>query len=231
MATCAADSLTSELTCCAVIPAYNEGKHIADVVRRVKRYLHDVWVIDDGSSDDTSDVASSAGAEVVRFERNRGKGVALIKGLQLAGHKGFDAAFTLDADGQHLPEEMPRFIDKMTQTGADIVLGNRLRNPKEMPLHRRAVNRSQSLLLSILGGPGISDTQTGYRLIRPRVVMGVKYSSSRYAFESEILIRAARRGFRFAEVPISCVYGDEQSTIRPARDTLRFLRMLVKVYR
>jgi glycosyltransferase involved in cell wall biosynthesis len=231
MATGAADPLTSELTCCAVVPAYNEGKHIADVVRGVKRYLSGVWVIDDGSSDDTSDAAASAGAEVVRFERNRGKGVALRKGLQLAGHMGFDAAFTLDADGQHLPGEMPRFIAKMIETGADIVLGNRLGNPKEMPLHRRAVNRSQSLFLSILAGPRIPDSQTGYRLIRPRVVKGVKYSASRYAFESEILIRAARRGFRIAEVPISCVYGDEQSTISPGRDTLRFLRMLAKVYR
>jgi glycosyltransferase involved in cell wall biosynthesis len=231
MATGAADPLTSELTCCAVIPAYNEGKHIADVVRGVKRYLGGVWVIDDGSSDDTSDAASSAGAEVVRFERNRGKGVALIKGLQLAGHKGFDAAFTLDADGQHLPGEMPRFLAKMTETGADIVLGSRLREPEGMPFIRLITNRTQSLFLSILAGPGMSDTQTGYRLIRTRVVRGVKYSASRYAFESEILIRAARRGFRIAEVPISCVYGDEQSTISPGRDTLRFLRMLVKVYR
>ncbi|MHC4664018.1 MAG: glycosyltransferase family 2 protein [Planctomycetota bacterium] len=227
----AADKLMSALSCCAIIPAYQEEKRIADVVERVLRHCGDVIVIDDGSKDSTADAAREAGAEVIRFEQNRGKGRALIRGLNIAGARGFDAAFTLDADGQHLPEEMPRFTEKMTETGADIVLGTRLRNPEGMPLIRFLTNRSQSMLLSILAGPLMSDTQIGFRLIRPRVAKGVRFYAPRYAFESEILIRAARRGFRIAEVPVSCIYGEEQSKIHPARDTGRFFRMLVKVYR
>ena len=216
---------------CAIIPAYNESRRIADVIRQARNYCAHVIVIDDGSSDGTAEAARTAGAEVVRFESNRGKGVALQTGLRLALERNFDAAFTLDADGQHLPEEMPRFIEMMRRTGADIVLGTRLRKPAGMPIVRLITNRIQSVLITVLAGPLMSDSQTGYRLIRPRVVKGVKYFSNRYAFESEILVRAARRGFRIVEAEISCAYGGEKSGIRPLRDTLRFFRMLLQIYR
>lgn len=209
---------------CAVIPAYNEETAVAEVVRGVLAQGLDAMVVDDCSSDATSARAREAGAEVVRHEVNRGKGEALRTGFARAVELGYDAVVTLDADGQHDPKEIPRLLEAAPR--ADIVVGSRMAEVSTMPLVRLWTNLFTSWVVSRLAGARITDSQSGYRLLKRRVFERVKYSSSRFDAESEILVKACRMGFRVIEVPISTIYGDEKSKIHPFVDTVRFFRMV-----
>ncbi len=209
---------------CAVIPAYNEEARVADVVKGVLAQGPDAIVVDDCSSDATSVRAREAGADVVRHEVNRGKGGALRTGFARAVELGYDAAVTLDADGQHDPKEIPRLLE--AAAGADIVLGTRMGDVSTMPRVRLWTNRFTSWVVSRLAGTRITDSQSGYRLLRRRVLARVEYSASRFDAESEILTKACRMGFRLVEVPITTIYGDEKSKIHPVADAVRFFRMV-----
>jgi glycosyltransferase involved in cell wall biosynthesis len=208
----------------AVIPAFNEEEGISDVVRRTLG-LCELLVIDDGSKDDTALRAEQAGARVHRLGTNRGKTFALETGFDLALADGADAVVTLDADGQHLPEEIPRFLSA-AEEGADIVIGSRMGDVKDMPWMRLWTNQTTSRVVSWLARTRIFDSQSGFRLFRAGVIREVEVTSGRFAGESEILIEAGRKGYRIAEVPISTVYfGTEGSKIDPFRDTVRFFRL------
>ncbi len=209
---------------CAVIPAYNEETAVAEVVRGVLAQGLDAMVVDDCSSDATSARAREAGAEVVRHEVNRGKGEALRTGFARAVELGYDAVVTLDADGQHDPKEIPRLLEAAGR--ADIVVGSRMAEVSTMPRVRLWTNLFTSWVVSRLAGARIADSQSGYRLLKRSVLGRVKYSSSRFDAESEILVKACRMGFRVIEVPISTIYGDEKSKIHPFVDTVRFFRMV-----
>ncbi len=214
----------------ALIPAYNAAAHIADVIARTRAVVGDdhVWVVNDGSRDATSAVAAAAGAHVLEQPQNRGKGRALARGFtDLLAH-GYDAVVTLDADGQHLPEEIPGLIAVAERTGADLVVGSRMRNTAGMPWLRVVVNHSMSWFISLLAGRRVEDSQSGFRLHRADVLRSVTLVTDRYETETEILIKSGRRGFRIAAAPISTIYGDEQSGINPVVDSLRFLRLVAR---
>ncbi|MBI3192079.1 MAG: glycosyltransferase family 2 protein, partial [Pedosphaera parvula] len=115
--------------CAVVIPCYNEAPTIAALVQAVREYLPAVIVVDDGSRDATAEVATQAGAEVIRHPRNRGKGAALTSGWRRARERGFGWALCLDGDGQHAPADVPRFLQCAADTGAALVIGNRMTNP------------------------------------------------------------------------------------------------------
>ncbi len=213
----------------AVVPAFREAGRVGDVVRRLRSVVPEVLVVDDGSPDATATEARDAGARVIVHERNRGKGGALRTGFAAALARGADPVLTLDADGQHLPEEVPRLIECASRTGADIVVGTRRLDPREMPFVRRWTNRTMSAVLSLAAGCRIGDTQSGFRLFRARVLREVPVTTEGFDLESEILVRAARRGFRIREAVVSTVYGTEKSKIRPVQDTLRFLELLARL--
>jgi glycosyltransferase involved in cell wall biosynthesis len=209
----------------AVIPAYNEAERIADVARRTCAVC-ETLVVDDGSRDDTRARAAAAGVEVVSHETNLGKTRALETGFSEASRRGFDAVITLDADGQHRPEEIPRFR-RAAEAGADVVVGTRMGDVKRMPRVRLWTNRTTSRIVSWLARCRITDSQSGYRLFRIEVVRTVRVRSDRFAGESEILIQAGRKGFSIVEVPVSTLYfGTEGSKIDPFRDTIRFFRLV-----
>ena len=217
---------------CVVIPAYNEAKHIRSVVCSALKFVQTVVVVDDGSCDSTSEEAKSAGAIVIRHERNKGKGVALATGLKYAMDNGFDAVITMDADGQHLPDEIPAFLEAYRCTGAHVIIGNRMNNPSSMPIVRRLTNRFMSWLLSRMMGQNVPDTQCGFRLfVRETIPVVLQVEAPRFSAESEVLLRLAYNGFCFASVPISVIYGDERSKIRPFADTIRFFKMLLRMRR
>jgi len=194
---------------CVIIPAYNEAENIGSVVSGARRFIEDVVVVDDGSTDDTAAKAKGAGAILLEHKVNQGKGVALKTGFDYALEKDYDAVITLDADGQHDSGEIPQFIEAARE--ADVVVGTRAGNRAGMPLIRRATNTISSWILSGLSGERLTDTQSGYRLIKTRVLKMAKTKTAGFEAESEILLEAIGRGFRVVEIPIRTIYGRVKS--------------------
>ena len=214
----------------ALIPCYNEAPHIAVVVRRCHAHVEAVLVVDDGSSDGTAERAREAGAVVLAYAPNRGKGVALNLGYDYALREGYDAVVTLDGDLQHDPSEIPGFIETALHDDVHIVLGNRMTDVTDMPPLRQWTNRTTSRVISWLARQRMSDSQTGFRLIKTDVLKTVRCTAKNYEAESEILIKAGRRGFHIAEVPIATIYRGGKSSINPLFDTLRFIRLVLRYW-
>ena len=210
----------------AIIPAYLEEKHIADVVRRTLKQLANVVVVDDGSTDATAEEAKKAGADVIVHEQNRGKGESIKSGFRYWLDHGATYAVILDGDGQHLPEEIDRFLSIAASSGAKLLVGTRMSDVREMPLVRRAVNRYMSRKISRACGQEIPDTQCGFRMVHRDIIPSLLGGTERFDYETEMLILASRAGCRIASVPISTVYSDEVSSIHPVRDTLRFFKLM-----
>ena len=213
-----------------VIPACNEELTIAAVVTDCRGRGWTVYVVDDGSTDATGRAAREAGALVVRLEPNQGKGRSLAAGAARAAADGFAAAVFLDADGQHDPADLPRFLEAAA-SGAGVVVGCRSFDAS-MPLVRRLTNRFQTWLLSRIAGQPLGDTQCGFRLVRLDLWPRIAPRAARFAAESEMLVKAARAGARIALLPIQTRYvPGRRSRIRPVLDTARFfaavLRLLV----
>jgi glycosyltransferase involved in cell wall biosynthesis len=210
----------------AVIPAYFEEKHIGDVVRRAREKLENVLVVDDGSRDETAVRARQAGAEVIEHVENRGKGESIKTGLRYWMERQAAWVFILDADGQHLPAEMERFIVAANSDGASLLIGNRMKDTSAMPIVRRLVNRWMSKQISRACGQSIPDTQCGFRMLHRNLIPELLGGTARFDYETEMLIVASRKGFRIESVPISTVYSDEVSSIHPVRDTIRFFKLM-----
>ncbi len=211
----------------AVIPAYQEKRHIGDVVRRTRDKIDNVLVVDDGSNDKTAERAREAGAEVIVHPQNRGKGEAIKTGLRHFLNRQFDWLFILDADGQHRPEEIDRFLAAaVSATEPKLILGNRMNDVSSMPLVRRAVNRYMSKRISRVCRQDIPDTQCGFRMLHRQLIPDLLEGADRFEYETEMLIIASRKGFRIDSVSISTVYSDEVSSIHPVRDTLRFFKLM-----
>jgi glycosyltransferase involved in cell wall biosynthesis len=211
----------------AVIPAYQEEKHVGEVAKRARAQLEHVLVVDDGSSDGTAERAQSAGVDIVVHPQNRGKGESIKTGLRYWFDRGSEYVVLLDADGQHLPEEISRFVDAtVSEADAKIFVGSRMNDTKTMPLLRRMVNRYMSNKISRICGQAIPDTQCGFRMLHRDIIPEVLRGASRFEYETEMLIIASRRGHRIASVPISTIYSDEVSSINPVRDTLRFFKLM-----
>lgn len=210
----------------AVIPAYGEEKHIGDVVRRTRQQLDHVLVVDDGSNDQTAARAREAGAEVIVHPQNRGKGEAIKTGLRHWLDRQFTWAFILDADGQHRPEEIDRFVNVALASDAKMFIGNRMNDLAGMPLLRRIVNRYMSKRISRICGQKIPDTQCGFRMLHRQLIPDVLGGANRFDYETEMLIFASRKGYRIESIPITTVYSDEISSIHPIHDTIRFFKLM-----
>ena len=210
----------------AVIPAYGEEKHIGDVVRRTRQQLDHVLVVDDGSNDQTAARAREAGAEVIVHPQNRGKGEAIKTGLRHWLDRQFTYVVILDADGQHLPEEIDRFVNAASTLDAQLFIGTRMNDLSGMPPLRRIVNRYMSKRISRTCGQKIPDTQCGFRMLHRQLVPDVLGGANRFDYETEMLIFASRKGYRIESIPITTVYSDEVSSIHPIRDTIRFFKLM-----
>jgi glycosyltransferase involved in cell wall biosynthesis len=205
----------------AVIPAYQEEKHVGEVARRARAQLEHVLVVDDGSTDSTAERARSSGVDVVVHPQNRGKGESIKTGLHYWLERGSEYVVLLDADGQHLPEEISRFVE-----AAASAIGSRMNDTSAMPFVRRIVNRYMSGKISRVCGQQIPDTQCGFRMLHRDIIPDVLSGASRFEYETEMLMIASRKGHRVASVPITTVYSDEVSSINPVRDTLRFFKLM-----
>jgi len=215
---------------CIVIPAYNEAASIGAVVKGVVAAGQDVLVVDDGSKDATTDEARGAGAVVLRHARNQGKGAAIRTAIAYVLEKGLPAALFMDADGQHLPDEIPLFLAKWDQEHPDLIVGSRMADNHEMPLVRRTSNSFSSMLVSAVAGTRVTDSQSGFRLLSERLLTYLRdRGGTGFDFETEMIIDAVRLGMKYAEVPISCVYGPAwKSHFHPVKDSSDFLGLVAR---
>jgi glycosyltransferase involved in cell wall biosynthesis len=212
-----------------VIPAYNAEKTVGTLVRELVEYgfkKENVLVVDDGSLDRTAETAARAGAEVIKNSKNMGKGFALRRGFERAEEKRLDRVITLDADGQHQVSEITGFLKNGRDY--DLLIGKRVFEHERMPLLRDLVNRTTSLVISLLGRDYVPDVQSGYRLVDLKVLRKFRLTTNNFQTEAELVCKAARSGFRIGSVPITAVYDGERSYIRPMIDTIRFVNMAVR---
>ncbi|MGE5602214.1 MAG: glycosyltransferase family 2 protein [Nitrososphaerales archaeon] len=212
----------------ALIPAYNEARFIGDVVKAAARHIP-VVVIDDGSSDGTGGAAALAGAKVIAHTRNQGKGKALLSGFDYAIGRGVDAGITLDADGQHDPDEIPLFIEAFRAGRGDIIIGQR--QYSQMPAKSQFGNRVGSFFLRLAMGRPVPDNQSGYRLFSRRAMQEVRPTSSRFEAEVEMLLRADLAGLTVGWVPIKTIYNEKKSHFRPVHDSALFFKMTWRIWR
>jgi glycosyltransferase involved in cell wall biosynthesis len=209
-----------------LIPAFNAGHHLTELVKRVRKAVPnaDVLVINDGSTDNTDEILENMDVEYLTNNTNRGKGYTLQRGFDYAVKHEYDYVVTIDADLQHLPEEIPLFID--SENKADIYVGTRNLKSHDMPLQRRLSNYLTSLIISLFSGRRIRDTQSGYRMLSIESLKSLNLNSTQYDFESEQLFQAGALNTRIAEIPISTVYTDSHSYINPLIDSLRFIKLI-----
>ncbi len=220
---------TSEFT--VVIPAYNEAATIRDVAARTLKYVAQVIVVDDGSSDNTAMACHDLPVTVLRHSHNLGKGAALWHGIQHAVEHEVTAIITLDGDGQHEPEDIPALIAMHRKDPLAIVIGSRLHDARNIPMARYLANRVANFWISWASRQPIADSQSGFRVYPASVLSAVGSLCDRtagFVFESEVLIEAGRKGIRIRSVPVSSVYGRHlrRSHFRQVRDITRITRMV-----
>lgn len=211
---------------CVLIPTYNNGGTLRDVVERVLPFCADVIVVNDGCTDHSAEVLASFGERitVVDYGRNRGKGYALKQGFRKAKSKGFDYALTLDSDGQHFPEDIPLFVNALEKHPNALIVGSRNLNQENMPGGNTFANKFSNFWFKVQTGIDLPDTQTGYRLYTLRNMSGLALLTSRYEAELELLVFSAWRGIDLIPIKINVFYpkGEERvSHFRPFWDFFR----------
>lgn len=186
--------------------------------------------MDDGSTDRTAEIAEQAGATVVRQVPNQGKGAAMRAGFRYALNNGFDAVITLDADRQHNPQEIPRFIECLERTQADLIIGER--DFRKMPIVRRCSNTIGRAMFSWALGQKDRDNQSGYRLISRRLIEKIISSTERgFEYEVEMMAVCVKEGLKLEWVPIQTIYAGEKSHIKPLKHIVNWFRIIAKTRR
>jgi glycosyltransferase involved in cell wall biosynthesis len=213
-----------------IIPALNAERSIAAVVRDCKAVVSDVLAVDDGSADRTAEVAREAGAQVVSHPVNRGKGAALKTGFAYALEHGFDAVLTLDADGQHLAREIPKFFAAREETGADLIIGGRAHLFGQMLPRRRFANRFSARCIAFASHTDVTDSQSGFRLYSAQLLRAIRLRSEGFDMESEVIVQAGQRKFKILSIPIDLGFVDGQSTshYKPLMDTIRIAWTVIR---
>jgi glycosyltransferase involved in cell wall biosynthesis len=203
---------------CVIIPAYNAEKTVGDVVRGALKYLPKVIVADDGSTDATANAANAAGAEVIRLSENKGKGNALKILFMRAIEEGYGSVLSMDADGQHDPDEIPKFLEDYRQHSDSIVVGTRMKEKGKIPRARYNSMHIARFYVSLVSNQFVEDTQCGYRLYPLSVIKRLRLITEKYVTETEILMKAGDSGTEIRFVPIRTIYGENGSHFRPITD-------------
>ncbi len=214
-----------------VIPAHNEAPTIADIAARARRQLDLVIVVDDGSTDGTREVLRDLPVTVLRNDANQGKAASLWRGMAFALEQGATAVISMDGDGQHRPEDIPRLLTAAHERPGFMVIGARLCGRSQVPRLRRFANRFADFWISWAAGYPIADSQSGFRLYPRELLMQLRLSHAPargFVWENEVLIEAARAGVFSVPVAIDSIYDDSRrpSHYRPVIDTARIVRMV-----
>ncbi len=213
-----------------LLPAYNEAAHLEQVLTKVKQQTGDILVVDDGSKDETPEIARKSGVELLSRGYNRGKGQSLRDGYTWALENGYDAVIMLDADGQHDPAKIPDFIEKYRLSRPHLVIG--ARDFKEIPLRRRIPNMIGKALFSASVGQNIPDNQSGYRMLdRDLMERMLRSTENGYHFEVEMIAVCIAEDWPIEWVKIPTIYADEISSQRPMDQIVGFPKMCLKARR
>jgi glycosyltransferase involved in cell wall biosynthesis len=215
-----------------LIPALDCEATLGRIVRAVRAHADEVLVVDDGSTDRTADVAKSAGADVVRHAANRGKGAALRTGMQALLARGASHALTLDGDGQHLADDIPSLLRVAEESPRALVLGARQHPPGSLPPIRVFGNAFANRWVRIACGAAFDDTQAGFRVYPLRETLALGCRADRFAFETEVIIRAVRAGWSVRSVPVRVVNPpphERQSHFRGFSDTVRIVLTVISL--
>lgn len=214
-----------ELGCIVVMPTYNNAGTLARVIGDVLQYAEDVLVVNDGSTDATQSILEQIdGIRIHSYAENRGKGHALKCGLKLAYEWGFRYALTIDSDGQHYADDIPAFIERIEQVPDSLLIGARNLTADNMPSKNTFANRFSNFWYRVETGQRLEDTQSGFRLYPLRKLQNIRFLTTRYEFEVEIIVRAAWRGVRVENLPIKVYYPPQEERVshfRPLRDFTR----------
>ncbi len=213
-----------------LIPAYNAEKTLAELLEEIKG-LPDLpshlIIVDDGSTDKTAEIALQFTDHLLQNKEREGKGFALRQGFdQFLTHSAADYLICLDADLQHPPQSILEFLKKAEHNSSSILIGKRGRKVREMPLLRILSNTITSLVLSLLTGQKIEDSQCGFRMIKREVLTELKLCENGFQLESEFILKASRKGYRLEFVDIPTIYGNHPSNIDHLGDTLRFIKLV-----
>ena len=197
-----------------IIPAFNEEVAISSIVKRSMKYVNEVLVVDDGSTDRTSQIAKDAGARVIKHYNNLGKGVSLKDAF--AEVKGYDIVVTIDGDGQHNPDEIPNLVRPIMEGRADLVNGSRYLDgfDDETPAYRRVGQRVLDIATNVTSGTHVTDSQSGFRAFSGKTIPYFRFRDTGFGIESEMLADAAENNFRIVEVPITVRYDVENSSTK-----------------
>lgn len=211
---------------CVVIPVHNEEQAIGRVVATLRAKNLEVLVVDDGSADKSAAIAAMQGALVFQNSVRQGKGKTLQRGFREAVQRGYDGVITMDGDGQHDPQDLEKFWPRISATPGSVIVGSRMDNAQGMPLVRYLTNRFMSWIISLVCHQRIADTQCGYRYISAEILRQLSLTANDFEIETEVLIKASKKGYKIFSVPVKTIYGDEESKISPWKDTVRFFKYL-----
>lgn len=229
------DSLSKKMTkpypnIAIIIPAYNEEASIRNVVESILLFTDKIIVVDDGSTDSTVTQLTDLPIIILKNPRNQGKGASLMRGFRYIQPLNVRAAICMDADTQHNPADIPKFMNAMLTYPGHIIIGARTKKTENTPKHRRRANLIADFFISWAAGCRIIDTQSGYRLYPLCFLRSClsQLHSQRFAFESELIIQASRHGYPSISIPIQSHYPKDSrpSHYRPFTDTIKIILMV-----
>ena len=213
-----------------IIPCFNVASHLKNILDESLRFVdpQNIWVIDDGSTDETRSVANKAGVNILVHDQNCGKGAALRTGIHTIHNLGYEFFITIDGDEQHAPDRIPHFIKKQQEINSDIILGCRRLSLDVMPWDRILSNRISSFIISLVCRVWVPDSQCGYRLFRTKIFDTIELTTSHYETETEILFKTLCKPWKVSFCEIPTLYNSKISYINRFFDSLRFCKLLLR---
>jgi glycosyltransferase involved in cell wall biosynthesis len=222
-------SLFDQLKTCVVIPTYNNDKTIANVIDRVSLHTSNIIVVNDGATDNTAQILKTYNqvVHIIAYPKNKGKGYALQRGFDKALELGFENAITIDSDGQHFPEDLPRLVSRLQNEPNSLIIGARNMDQLDVPSGSSFGNNFSNFWFRVETGIQLPDTQSGYRIYPIKELSKFHFYCTRFEYEIEVPVRAAWGGIRVISEPVQIKYGNSEERVTHFRPYLDFFRISV----